>query len=136
MVSALAEAFIVPPLIALAIYLIYLFVVIPIYRRRQRYSQYLPMSLYSDSEETFINRTRSRISGVLRPLTNKQWWSRRRPRTMSFDTYFGDEELEEGMGLQDPSTPRQREQDQSQRRLSRDLEAGFRDDSSSSDDSD
>ena len=55
---------------------------------------------------------------------------------MSFDTYFGDEELEEGMGLQDPSTPRQREQDQSQRRLSRDLEAGFRDDSSSSDDSD
>ena len=52
---------------------------------------------------------------------------------MSFDTYFGDEELEEGMGLQDPSLPSPREQEQSQRRLSRDLEAGFRDDSSSDD---
>ena len=53
---------------------------------------------------------------------------------MSFDSYFGDEELEEGMGLHDPSVPSPREPNTGQRRLSRDLEAGFRDDSDEDED--
>ena len=53
---------------------------------------------------------------------------------MSFDTYFGDEELEEGMTPHDPALPTPRMPDNSQRRLSRDLEAGFRDDSDEEDD--
>lgn len=48
---------------------------------------------------------------------------------MSFDTYFGDEELEEGLGPHDPSVPSPAVPEHGQRRLSRDLEAGFRDDS-------
>lgn len=53
---------------------------------------------------------------------------------MSFDTYFGDEELEEGMTPHDPALPTPRMPDSSQGRLGRELEAGFRDDSDEEED--
>ena len=62
----------------------------------------------------------------------------------SFDSYFGDEELDDGVtngGFSDVVTAGQRRdvdaQDQgSERRLSRELEAGFRDDSDSEEERD
>ena len=50
---------------------------------------------------------------------------------MSADSMFGDEELEEGFGIEGVPEGRRRRDPEAQedRRLSRDLEVGFRDDS-------
>ena len=43
---------------------------------------------------------------------------------MSFDSYFGDEELEEGMTLHDPTVPTPRVAEHGERRLSRTSKLG------------
>ena len=67
---------------------------------------------------------------VLSPFTGRNGF-RRRLSQASEDSLFGDEELEEGFGTDIPSneTPREIVEVEGNRRLSRDLEVGFRDDS-------
>ena len=72
---------------------------------------------------------------ILSPFAQAQWWQNRRRRTQSFDTYFGDEELEEGFEAPGVNTAdtRRSSGEEDGRRLSRELEAGFRDDSDDED---
>ena len=127
----------VPPLIALAIYLIIVYAIVPLYRHRARYSQYIPISLPLSSSNTgrqgFVSRARERVLDVLSPFGIGNRW-RRRGSQASVDSVFGDEELEDGMGIGEVVVANSRNSDAAEdRRLSRELEVGFRDDSDEED---
>jgi hypothetical protein len=122
------QALLVPPLAALALYLGALYFLGPLYRRRQLYSQYLPVALAPSDEPGFVGRTRERIQDSFRSWAGDRIWHR---RGSSVDTNFnfGDEELEEDLpshhfqNIRDSMPP-----DGGSQRLSRDLEVGFLDD--------
>ncbi|CAF9917000.1 MAG: hypothetical protein GOMPHAMPRED_001178 [Gomphillus americanus] len=149
------KAFVFTALIALALYLTAVYVLYPLYARRQRYAQYIPVSLDGENSSSFLGRMQNGLNRVLRPIRNTSLYghiqyavgvqtdvlslilnSRHRERAPSFDSYFGDEELEDGVlssrSVPDRGADNNTEQD-SERRLSRELEAGFRDDSDSDD---
>jgi hypothetical protein len=112
------------------------YVLIPAYRQRQRYTHYLPISIFPDPAtdspvRAFVSRSCGRVLEAL-PYGRSKWWQRR-DSGASVDSMFGDEELEEGFDVnggvggrtplvRTPVVP-------DGRRLSRELEAGFRDDS-------
>ncbi|MCJ1446118.1 MAG: hypothetical protein MMC23_006623 [Stictis urceolatum] len=121
------KAAVVPPLVALAIYFGAIYFLLPLYRRRQTYSQYLPVALAPSDEPGFVSRTRGRIQERVRSFVEERIWHRR-SSSGGAEFNFGDEELEEDLhtghlnGLSEDA-------ETGGRRLSRDLEAGFRDDS-------
>ncbi|KAK4656579.1 hypothetical protein QC762_205550 [Podospora pseudocomata] len=132
------KTLVVPAIISLILFLLSTFVLYPLWQRyRNRYSQYLPIDTLSEQTSSL----RARITGGLSNLIFTSRWSTGfadrlvvggRP---SFDSEDG-EELEDV----DESTGRGGnigDSIDSSRRLSRDLEEGFIDDSdeSSSDDS-
>ncbi|MCJ1392369.1 hypothetical protein MMC18_005236 [Xylographa bjoerkii] len=128
----------VPPLVALAIFLVIVYVLLPLYRQRQRYAHYIPVSLPpaypSSGQQSFISRTRQRVLNAIIPSGAGNRWGRRGSQ-MSADSMFGDEELEEGFGIEGVPEERGRRNSEARedRRLSRDLEVGFRDDSDEDD---
>ena len=149
------KAFVFTAFIALSIYLTAVYILYPLYARHQRYSQYIPVSLNGETSSGLLRRTRNGLSRVLRPIRNTSLYghiqyavgaqidvmslilnSRHRNRAPSFDSYYGDEELEDGVlgggNVPDRGADNNTGQD-SERRLSRELEAGFRDDSDSED---
>ena len=131
------QTILVPPLIALAIYLVIVYTIIPLYRRRGRYSQYIPISLPLSSSNTggqgFVSRARERVLDALSPFVIGNRW-RRRGSQASVDSMFGDEELEEGAGIGEIVVVNRRNSGAGEdRRLSRELEVGFRDDSDEED---
>ena len=131
------QTILVPPLIALAIYLIIAYTILPLYRRRARYSQYIPIPLPLSSSNIggrgFVSRARERVLDALSPLGIGNRW-RRRGSQSSVDSMFGDEELEEGTGIGEITVANRRNSDAGEdRRLSRELEVGFRDDSDEED---
>jgi hypothetical protein len=79
-----------------------------------------------------MSRTRQRVQDAVTDFFgHRVQWARRRTSLASADFNLGDEELEEGLGTE--HLPRNAEDMGLDRRLSRDLEAGFRDDSESED---
>lgn len=94
------------------------------------YSQYLPVSLQAYEAPTIVSRTRSRVqTALLDFIGHHVRWVQRRNSVSGADFDTGDEELEEGMGIGIEHLPRNAGDHSGDRRLSRDLEAGFRDDS-------
>ncbi|KZF21409.1 hypothetical protein L228DRAFT_171739 [Xylona heveae TC161] len=130
----------VPALISLGLYLILHYFLLPVIRRhRHRYSQYLPLQSISD-------RTTSASLRVLRALNTLDWrprWANSLPVWRNYqnhhlynDEELLDDELGEGMVGFDVNTIRREELEiqashgiDNQRRLSRELEEGFRDES-------
>ena len=152
-----AQSFLVPLILAALIYAFLTFLVLPLYRRhRQRYAQYLPLSTpslgnLSSSTYSIRQRASDALLAFLLPSRFAGWRSRRsrvvdasdgeRMRDEELGDLTDDSETDE-MGMpRDSVTDRRRDayertssrESVSDRRLSRELEEGFRD---SSDDED
>ncbi|KAG7416952.1 hypothetical protein DER46DRAFT_569403 [Fusarium sp. MPI-SDFR-AT-0072] len=122
------KTLIVPAVISLILFILLTYVLIPLWRRYARYSQYLPLDTLSSQTSSLRQRITSRIA---------TWRSNRAVAFASEDV--SDDGLEdddgEELGNVDEDTWRQMEADtraarpDNTRRLSRDLEEGFRDDS-------
>ncbi|CVK88176.1 hypothetical protein FPRO06_06814 [Fusarium proliferatum] len=122
------KTLIVPAVISLILFILLTYVLIPFWRRYARYSQYLPLDTLSSQTSSLRQRITSRIA---------TWRSNRAVAFASEDV--SDDGLEdddgEELGSVDEDTWRQMEADtraaqpDNARRLSRDLEEGFRDDS-------
>lgn len=133
------QVLIVPAAIALAIYLLLAYALIPLYRNHYaRYRQYLPINTISTQTSTLRDRITNRLSHWLLPSHLR--WRReivdgRRGSGSGEDLYFGEEEGESMVGFDVSRVDRTvrggvvPEGIDSERRLSRDLEEGFKDDS-------
>ena len=137
--AGLLGTIVVPFLIALALYLAAVYVFYPLYQRHRRYAAYIPLALPSPLPEGAASGLFARMRGaVLAPLERAKWFQQfQRPRRgpEEFEAFVGDEELREGSfngGREDRAAAEQGDDDG--RRLSRDLEAGFRDDSDEEED--
>ncbi|KAK2811814.1 hypothetical protein FQN50_001852 [Emmonsiellopsis sp. PD_5] len=144
----IAKTLLIPALLSLAIYLLSTLLILPLIRRyRQRYAQYLPLHTISAHTSTL----RDRVSDALMHFVLPSSWRARRRRI--FDgghddddddgdsvgggggSVFDDEEGEGMVGFEmDPgrreALERQRGRvGEEERRLSRELEEGFMDDS-------
>ncbi|RSL93157.1 hypothetical protein CEP52_013394 [Fusarium oligoseptatum] len=126
--TSMIKTLAVPAVVSLILFLLSTYVLIPLWRRYARYSQYLPLDSLSSQTLSLRDRITSRISA----------WRLNRNATFSSDTGSEDgldDEDGEELGHVDEATWRQMEADtraarpDNTRRLSRDLEEGFRDDS-------
>ncbi|CAJ2507413.1 Uu.00g085990.m01.CDS01 [Anthostomella pinea] len=132
---SVVKTLIIPAVISLILFLVSTFVLVPLWRRyRSRYSQYLPL-------ESISNRTSSVRARVQDAMA--RWLIPSRWRVGDRLVIGGDTESDQGYSSEDgeelddvigdhhdalsPDTRNQ--QTDSMRRLSRDLEEGFRDDS-------
>ncbi|KAF4441892.1 hypothetical protein F53441_11852 [Fusarium austroafricanum] len=122
------KTLIVPAVISLLLFILLTYVLVPLWRRYARYSQYLPLDTLSSQTSSLRQRITSRIA---------TWRSN---RGVAFESDDGsddglDDDDGEELGNVDEDTWRQMEADtraarpDNTRRLSRDLEEGFRDDS-------
>ncbi|KAF7548403.1 hypothetical protein G7Z17_g7087 [Cylindrodendrum hubeiense] len=129
------KTLIVPAVISLILFVVLTYVVIPAWRRyRSRYSQYLPLDSLSSQTSSLRQRITSRLASIPFPAS----W--RPQNNLVFvagdisDDGLDDDDGEE-LGDVDDETWRTIERDSqtvqpdNTRRLSRDLEEGFRDDS-------
>lgn len=136
-----SQTLIIPAIISLLIYLLISYLVVPIWKRyRGRYSNYLPLDTISNQTTSFRQRVQSAVADFLVPSS----W--RRDRNLhavgaqdGSGSDFDEDEGEELSGFDDNrrealSLDASRGRDDDGRRLSRDLEEGFKDDSD--DDSD
>ncbi|CEI68976.1 hypothetical protein FSHL1_011074 [Fusarium sambucinum] len=122
------KTLIVPAVISLLLFILLTYVLIPLWRRYARYSQYLPLDTLSSHTSSLRERITARVAA----------WRSNRDVTFASDDGFDDgldgDDGEE-LGNVDEATWRQMEADtraarpDNARRLSRDLEEGFRDDS-------
>ncbi|KAK3951236.1 hypothetical protein QBC32DRAFT_344480 [Pseudoneurospora amorphoporcata] len=135
------KTLIVPAIIALILYLVLTLAVIPIWQRyRNRYSQYLPLETITDGASSLRQRVTDRITTW---FITSAWRARLQDRIDVADNRPStDFDSDDGQELNDVDEAlrralERREQpsiDDSNRRLSRDLEQGFRDDSDEEDD--
>lgn len=125
------KTLIVPALISLIFFLLLTFVLFPLWQRyRNRYSQYLPLDTISNRTSSIRARIQGTISRFMLPYLRRPTLSDRIvvAGRDSFDSEDG-EELED---VDDSATERGRNSHETidnTRRLSRDLEEGFMDDS-------
>ncbi|KAK3945043.1 hypothetical protein QBC46DRAFT_372602 [Diplogelasinospora grovesii] len=137
--ASVIKTLVIPALISLILFLVSTYVLIPLWLRyRNRYSQYLPLETISNQTSSLRTRLQNGIGSLLVPST---WRRRLQDRLVVADrtSSDGDYDSEEGEELGDvdePTTDRRRVLDLGRhpvvddtRRLSRDLEEGFRDDS-------
>ncbi|KAL7958949.1 hypothetical protein V8C34DRAFT_281634 [Trichoderma compactum] len=131
------KTLVIPAVISLILFLLLTFVVVPVWRRyRSRYSQYLPIDAISEHTTSWRYRITNRI---VRIASLPFRW--RRDGDIAMAGGIPDRDLEEGEELDDidedivevlSALARSRRSD-NERRLSRELEEGFIDDSSDSD---
>ncbi|KAG7289021.1 hypothetical protein NEMBOFW57_005382 [Staphylotrichum longicolle] len=127
------KTLIVPALISLLLFLVSTFVLLPLWRRyRERYSQYLPLETISNQTQSL----RGRVQGaIVRFMAPSAWRARASDGVVVADRNSFDSEDGEELGTVDETAARTVVDQQrgsaidSQRRLSRDLEEGFMDDS-------
>ncbi|KAL2138941.1 hypothetical protein VTI28DRAFT_6006 [Corynascus sepedonium] len=127
------KTLIVPAIISLILFLVTTFVLIPLWQRyRNRYSQYLPLETISNQTLTL----RARLHGaVVRFLAPSTWRARASDgvavaERSSFDSEDGEEldDVDESIA-RGALSQQSGDHIDSTRRLSRDLEEGFMDDS-------
>ncbi|KAL2048804.1 hypothetical protein ABVK25_010929 [Lepraria finkii] len=134
--SSLWKTVLLPPFFALFLYLLTTYLLIPYYRRFRSHFSYtlLPSSLASSNSPTsaaFAHGLFTRVNALIG----------RASRRGSGESLMGDEELEEGFTNLDNTltgtridVDRNSDADDRERRLSRELEGGFRDSSDEEDD--
>ncbi|TVY59558.1 hypothetical protein LSUE1_G009484 [Lachnellula suecica] len=137
---SLLKTLVIPAIISLILYLLISYLIVPAWKRyRNRYSQYLPL----DAISTRTTSLRQRIqSSLARGLLPSSWREQFQRRTASAQDGSGsDFDEDEGEELYDVDDNRRealsldarRGRDDDGRRLSRDLEEGFKDDSDDED---
>ncbi|WYZ38719.1 hypothetical protein EsH8_III_000633 [Colletotrichum jinshuiense] len=138
---SVVKTLIVPAVISLILFLVSTYVFLPLWRRwRSRYSQYLPIDSISTSTVSLRQRVQNAIARMMVPST----WRRNAHERLviatdaSEDGYMSEDGEELGEVGEDTrralSEDARRDRHDSNRRLSRDLEEGFRDDSDDDDD--
>ncbi|PYH98897.1 hypothetical protein BO71DRAFT_394856 [Aspergillus ellipticus CBS 707.79] len=130
--TSFAKTIVIPAVISLSLYLLFSFVIIPFFRRyHQRYSQYLPLHTISAHTTTL----RDRIADALMRRFLPSSWRQPHFDDPSDNISIYDEEGEIMVGMDmDPARREALERRRStapdaESRLSRELEAGFMDDS-------
>ncbi|MCJ1312037.1 hypothetical protein MMC25_005711 [Agyrium rufum] len=127
------KTIIIPPTVALLLYLLLVHVLIPAYHRRAQYANYLPLDSTAAAGNNLINRAGRNINRFLSRFRQKRIG--REEGDVDDDPHAGflsDEELDEDFIPQVPrgrTLGRVRSAIAENRRLSRDLEVGFKDDS-------
>ncbi|KAI0190124.1 hypothetical protein F4808DRAFT_444952 [Astrocystis sublimbata] len=133
-----------PAIISLVLFLVISYLLVPLWRNyRNRYSQYLPLDTISSQTTSLRIRMQNAIARWI--VAASQWRLRRRDRMADADdeseVEFGSEVGEELSAVSDDrrhalSLDAHHQLADSNRRLSRDLEEGFRDDSGDDEDDD
>ncbi|KAE8450146.1 hypothetical protein EG329_006927 [Mollisiaceae sp. DMI_Dod_QoI] len=140
---SLLKTLIIPALISLILYLIISYAVVPIWKRyRGRYSTYLPLDRISTETTSLRQRIQAALVSRLIPSTWRRDFGGERYTVSAQDgsgSDFDDEDGEELYEVDDGrrealSLDARRGRDLDSRRLSRDLEEGFKDDSDEDDD--
>ncbi|KAL3425748.1 hypothetical protein PVAG01_02539 [Phlyctema vagabunda] len=135
---SLLKTLVIPALISLILYVIVSFVIVPVWKRyRVRYSQYLPIESISTRTSSLRQRTQDAIARFILPSAwTAEYRQHRYPLSAEdgFGSELGDNEGEELFEVDDNrrealSLDARRGRDIDDRRLSRDLEEGFKDDS-------
>ncbi|KAJ5475970.1 hypothetical protein N7475_001699 [Penicillium sp. IBT 31633x] len=130
--GVIAKTILLPAAIALSLYVLVSFVIIPFFRRyHQRYSQYLPLHSISAHTQSLRDRIADKVMHFFLP-SRWRWGA----RVADHDTISIDDEEGEIMVGMDMNNARRgvlgRRNDplaETEGRLSRDLEEGFMDDS-------
>lgn len=139
--SATLKALVIPAVISLILFLLSTYVLIPVWRRaRDRYSQYIPVDTITS--QTFS--LRQRMSNGISNMIAQPFWRRGQSQHVAVGDHHSDDGMfddAEELTNVHPNTRRAIESTlhngpDSNRRLSRDLEEGFRDDSEDEDEDD
>ncbi|KAI0124134.1 hypothetical protein BJ170DRAFT_638232 [Xylariales sp. AK1849] len=139
---SVVKTLIVPALISLLLFLFSTYLLLPLWRQyRQRYSQYLPLDTISSHTSSFRSRVQNTIAKWLIPSEWRMGSMRDRLVTADTDSVSGFD-TDDGEELDEVSEEERRRRhalsldanvvgrgEDSGRRLSRDLEEGFMDDS-------
>ncbi|KAI0491004.1 hypothetical protein F4859DRAFT_508794 [Xylaria cf. heliscus] len=138
------KTLLIPALISLVLFLVLTYLIVPLWRYyRNRYGQYLPLDTISTQTTSFRIRMQDAIARWI--SSTSRWRLRNRDRVAvaddESDVGFGSEEGEELNEVDEDrrhalSLDSHHQHADSNRRLSRDLEEGFRDDSDDDDDRD
>lgn len=128
-----------PAIISLILYLLISFLIVPVWKRyRGRYSNYLPLDAISTQTTSLRQKVQEALVQLLVPSGWRAHFDRNRHAVSAQDgmggSEFDDEEGEELFDVDDNrrealSLDARRGRDEDGRRLSRDLEEGFKDDS-------
>ncbi|KAG9244791.1 hypothetical protein BJ878DRAFT_479826 [Calycina marina] len=136
------KTLVVPALISLLLYLLISYLIVPVWKRyRGRYSSYLPLETISTQTTSLRYRIQSALAGLFIPSTWRQEYERSRQTMNARDGMGSDFDEDEGEELFEVDDSRRealsldarRGRDDNGRRLSRDLEEGFKDDSDDED---
>ncbi|KAI9837366.1 MAG: hypothetical protein M1837_003003 [Sclerophora amabilis] len=140
------KTILIPALISFALYLVLTYAILPFYHRyRQRYHQYLPLDTLSTHTSSFRHRLSDALTSFLLPSSWSRQMQSRMGGGMNMDfpdaeSLFDDEEGEDMVGFdidarrREALERRRSEVGEGERRLSRDLEEGFRDESDEDED--
>jgi len=140
---SLLKTLIIPALISLILYLIISYAIVPVWRRhRGKYSTYLPLDTISTRTTSLRQRIQTALFSHLLPSTWRSDFGGERHTVNAQDGAGSDFDEEEGEELYEVDDGRRealsldarRGRDDDGRRLSRDLEEGFKDDSDDEDD--
>ena len=132
----------IPAIVSLLLWFIVSYGVIPAWRQyRDRYSHYLPLNAISTHTTSFRQRLQNALAKYLVPSSWRRRFGRDRATASAQDGSGSDFDDEEGEELDDVDDHRRealsldaRRGRDDARRLSRDLEEGFKDDSDDEDD--
>ncbi|KAL4782287.1 hypothetical protein BJX76DRAFT_333066 [Aspergillus varians] len=131
--SSLAKTLLIPAVISLVLYALISFLLVPFFRRyHQRYSQYLPLDTISAHTSSLWERIADAIMRRFLPAT---WRQQAHISDANDNISIFDEEGEIMVGMNMDSAHREALEQgrsivgQDERRLSRELEQGFMDDS-------
>ncbi|KAH9217626.1 hypothetical protein DL95DRAFT_386474 [Leptodontidium sp. 2 PMI_412] len=136
------KTLVIPAIISLILYLIVSYVVVPIWKRyRGRYSQYLPLDTISTQTSSIRQRVLDAIAKWVLPSAWRSQFNRDQYTVSAEDGSGSDFDEEDGEELYEVDDNRRealsldarRGGDDDGRRLSRDLEEGFKDDSDEED---
>jgi len=139
---SLLKTLIVPAIISLILYLLLSYLIIPLWKRyRGRYSQYLPLDTISTRTTSLRQRVQSTAVRFLLPSSWRSDFGRNRYTVSAEDGSGSDFDEDDGEELYEVNDNRRealsldarRGGDDDGRRLSRDLEEGFKDDSDDED---
>ncbi|KAH7377946.1 hypothetical protein BKA64DRAFT_766611 [Cadophora sp. MPI-SDFR-AT-0126] len=137
------KTLLIPAIISLILYLLVSYVVVPIWKRyRGKYSQYLPLDTISTQTSSIRQRILDAIARWVLPSAWRSHFNRDQYTVSAQDGSGSDFDEEEGEELYEVDDNRRealsldarRGRDDDGRRLSRDLEEGFKDDSDEEDD--
>jgi len=139
--TSLLKTLVIPAAISLGLYFFLSYLIIPLWQKyRGRYSRYIPLETISSHTGSLRQRVQSAVARFLLPSS---WRSNPPTRFVVSASAGPDNNFDEDEGEELYEVDRRREalsldarRGQDDRRLSRDLEEGFRDDSDDEDDED